>query len=73
MTIRLVKFYVAAAICLCALYIFWIGIEEWVGLLSPKRQLVGADAAITLSLLGLVFGGRLGWKTVREELAVRCD
>jgi hypothetical protein len=73
MTIRLVKFYVAAAICVCALYVFWIGIGECVGILSPKRQLLGAVAAIGVSFLGLGLGGRLGWKTVLEELAVKCD
>ena len=73
MTIRLAKLYIAATISVLALYVFWIGIEEWVGILSPKSQLLGAGAAIGLSLLGLGLGGRLGWKTILEELAIRCD
>jgi hypothetical protein len=72
MTIRLAKLYIAAAISVLALYVFWIGIEEWVGTLSPKSQLLGTGEVI-LSLLGLAWGGRLGWKTVLEELAVTCD
>ena len=73
MTIRLAKLYIAAAISVLALYVFWIGIEEWVGILSPKNQLLGTGEVIGLSLLGLGLGGRLGWKTVLEELAIRCD
>ena len=72
MTIRLAKLYIAAAISVLALYVFWIGIEEWVGTLSPKSQLLGTGEVI-LSLVGLAWGGRLGWKTVLEELAITCD
>ena len=73
MTRRLAKLYVAAAISVLALYVFWIGIEEWVGILSPQSQILGAGEAIVLSLFGLGLGGRLGWKTVLEEFAIRCD
>jgi len=73
MTTRLAKLYVATAISVLALYVFWIGIEEWVGILSPQSQILGAGEAIVLSLFGLGLGGRLGWKTVLEEFAIRCD
>ena len=73
MTIRLAKLYIAVAISVLALYVFWIGIEEWIGIFSPKSQILGTGEVIGLSLLGLGLGGRLGWKTVLEELAVTCD
>jgi len=73
MTIRLVKLHVAVALCGVALYILGIGIGEWVGLLAPNSQRLGTETALGVSLLGFIAGGRLGWKTILEELAVKCD
>ncbi len=70
---RLVKFYVAVALFCCATYLLWMGIAEWVGELSTKAALLRTDKALLLSILGMGFAVRLGWKTILEEFAVTSD
>ena len=70
---RLVKFYMAVALFCCAAYLLWMGMAEWIGELSPKGALLRTDRALLLSILGMGFALRLGWKTILEEFAVTSD
>jgi hypothetical protein len=69
----IVKFYLAAAICILALYGLWLGMGEWIGAFSSKSPPLNAGTAMILSLLGMGLGRMLGRQAVIEELSVRCD
>jgi hypothetical protein len=73
MNLRLAKLYLALAIFCCASYLLWMGMAEWIGRWSSSVAPFRADTALLLGLLGMGIAGRIGWKTILEELAVRSD
>lgn len=70
---RILKFYVAFAMFLAALYLFVLALR---GDSAPVQVIglkLGHGVAAFVSLLGMAFGVYLVVKTVKEELAVQCD
>lgn len=70
---RLAKLYLALALFCCASYLLWMGMAEWIGGLTSEVVSLRADIALPTSFLVMGLAGRLGWKTILEELAVTCD
>jgi hypothetical protein len=73
MNLRLTKLYLALAIFCCASYLLWMGMAEWIGGRPSSAASFRAATALLLGLLGMGLAGRIGWKTILEELAVRSD
>lgn len=73
MNIRLAKLYLALTLFCVASYLLWVGLAEWLGKLSVQEAPCRPETALFLSLLGIGVAGRIAWKTVIEELAVKSD
>ena len=70
---RLMKFYVALATVGAAGYLFLLSLQDQVTFFRGFTAPFESDVAFVLSVIGMAFGGFLGWRTVVEELAVRSD
>lgn len=70
---RLAKLYLAMALFGCASYLLWTGMAEWLGGMTSEVVPLPADISLPASFLVMALAGRLGWKTILEELAVTCD
>lgn len=70
---RLMKFYVALIVIGAAVYLFLLSLQGQVTFLRGITTPLENDLGFVLSVIGMAFGGLLGWRTVIEELAVRSD
>lgn len=70
---RLIKFYVALTMIGAAGYLFLLSLQGQVSFLRGITTPLENDIGFVLSVIGMAFGGFLGWRTVIEELAVKSD
>ena len=70
---RLMKFYTALIMIGAASYLFFLSLQGKVTFLRGLTAPLDDDLGFVLSVVGMAFGGFLGWRTVIEELAVKSD
>jgi len=70
---RLMKFYVALTMIGAAGYLFLLSLQGQVTFLRGLTAPIENDVGFVVSVIGMAFGGLLGWRTVIEELAVKSD
>jgi len=67
------KFYVALTMIGAAGYLFLLSLQGQVTFLRGLTAPIENDVGFVVSVIGMAFGGLLGWRTVIEELAVKSD